>query len=252
MICVGFKGRLGNQLFQYAACRSLAENKMVDFHIPRIFLGNHQLKLNCYMGNEYQFYMRTHQEINPYLYDPSFHNLPDDIFLDGYFSSEKYFYTHKDKVKEWYKQPYNKIAEDFLKQYNINDYCYIHFRATDYIDTPYWLPQSYFDNAKNEIKKINSEIKFIIITDDVISAKNYFPDDLIFMNDIDVDFYLLSHSRYFITSNGSFDWWTIYLNDVYEKIIGPKDWLNYNHKLDDIAKGHISETSEQEKITYII
>jgi len=247
MITVEFKGNLGNQLFQYAACRSLAEIKNFDFHIPKSFAGNEILMLNCNLGNEMFNILNIFYENYAFKYEPNFYNISDNTILNGFFQSEKYFC--KEKVKEWYKQPYNKIAEDFLKQYNINDYCYIHFRATDYIDTPYWLPQSYFDNAKNEIKKINSEIKFIIITDDVISAKNYFPNDLIIKNDVIVDFYLLSHTKYIITSNSSFSWWTIYLNNICEKVVGPLNWLNYNNNLG--VDGFAPEYSEQEKIMYI-
>ena len=49
MITVEFKGNLGNQLFQYAACRSLAEIKNFDFHIPKSFAGNERAFPQLYL-----------------------------------------------------------------------------------------------------------------------------------------------------------------------------------------------------------
>ena len=248
MITVEFKGNIGNQLFQYAACRSLAETNSFDFHIPKSFAGNEILNLNCSLGNEMFNIINIFYENSAFKYEQNFYNISDNTILNGFFQSEKYFC--KEKVKNWFKQPYNETAEYFLNQYKIDEYCYIHFRATDYITTPYWLPKSYYDNAKNEIKNINNEIKFIIITDDVTYAKNYFPNDLIKKNDVIVDFYLLSHAKYIITSNSSFSWWSVYLNDICEKVIGPLNWLNYNNNLDVV--GFAPEYSEIEKIMYII
>lgn len=35
MISIELMGRLGNQMFQYAVCRTIAERNGYDYHIPR-------------------------------------------------------------------------------------------------------------------------------------------------------------------------------------------------------------------------
>lgn len=256
MIGIQLQGYLGNHLFQYVACRSLAESKKLDFYIPRHFLGNIQLGFQCDLGKNLS-YDTVFNEMGITKYNSDFYNVQDKTLLNGFFQSEKYFVSSKEKIKLWFNQPQPDNSEEFLDKYG--DYCFIHFRSYDYIDTPYFLPKKYFENAKSEMRKMNRNIKFVVLTGpptrnlseygDLAFAKSYFEEEDIFIHDVNFDFYCLSHAKYLILSNSSFSWWTVYLNKVCEKVIGPHNWLNYNNFFGDV--GITPAESELSKITYI-
>jgi len=74
MISITLRGYLGNHLFQYAACRSLAESKNFGFSIPSHFLGNSLLGLDCILnqgvgGGCGKVFDEVDKEIFEYLYN---------------------------------------------------------------------------------------------------------------------------------------------------------------------------------------
>jgi len=228
------------------ACRSLAEKKGFDFHIPRNFLPNQLLELNCDLGKGKLIYNQIFEEI-PITYYPEFHNVQDNTLLKGFYQCEKYFESHKKQVKKWFKLP-SDTKSDYLYQDNI---CFIHFRGTDYLDSQWRLPKDYYLRAMNIIRKQEPQIKFIFLTDDPINCKNIFPGENIQMNSVLTDFKLLTMAKYLIVVNSSFSWWVTYLNENAKLIIGPEDWLNYNHYYDKQITGFVPENCKQNKITYI-
>ena len=101
-----------------------------------------------------------------------------------------------------------------IKKYPIDKYCFIHVRGTDYINSQEWfLPKKYYLEAMGEVKKINKDIMFVVITDDIESANNVLPELDIISNDMMVDFNLLYLSRYAIISNSTFSWWAAWLSN---------------------------------------
>ena len=244
-------GRLGNQLFQYAVCKSIALKNGYDYHIPRDFLGVSQLNLKCDLGVSEKvtnniFFQRS-EDIHHEIF-----NISDNTLISGFFQSDFYFKDISDIIKNDFKLEYNQTAEDLLKKYDINNYCYVHLRGGDYKDIDWVLPKKYYDDAKNIISKKNKNIKFLIITDDIEYSKSIFPEQEYISNDVLIDFYMLSKCKYMIMSNSSFSWWTAFLNEKYEMIVGPKRWFNYNklERFGDVNKT-IPESIEMEKITYI-
>jgi hypothetical protein len=71
-------------------------------------------------------------------------------------------------------------------------------------------------------------MKFIVITDDVKSAKNYIGDYPCYHVDIGFDFYAINIAKYIILSNSSFGWWAAWLNKKCNLIIAPKYWSRHN------------------------
>ena len=96
------------------------------------------------------------------------------------------------------------------------------------------------------------DIKFLFVTDDIEYCKSIYPNEEYISNDEFTDFYILSKCKYMIMSNSSFSWWTAFLNEKYEMIVGPKRWFNYNklERFGDVNKT-IPESIELEKIIYI-
>ncbi len=134
-------------------------------------------------------------------------------------------------MNDWYKFNESIVEEskELLNRYNVDEYCYIHLRGTDYKTIPqYYLPIDYYLKSVNHIKEINSNIKFLVITDDVEEGKRMFPEFDVISNSTDVDFYLISQSKYTIIPNSSFSWWASWLSQNNKITIAPNNWFNYN------------------------
>ena len=231
MITPFLRGRLGNQMFQYAITRLIAEKKGYNFYFPHEKNGNGQnlsnyfdLNLGVIDGNiQYRY-----EENSDQIYDQNLFNISDFTLISGFFQTEKYFLGYEEKIKDWFKIEKTDIVEKILNTYSINEYCYIHFRGGDYKDMPNWLlPKKYYEDAINKIKEINNTLKFLVITDDIELATDFFNDFDIISNDIMVDFSLLYYAKICIIPNSSFSWWAAWLSNK-EKIIAPLGWINYN------------------------
>lgn len=244
-------GRLGNQLFQYAVCKSVALKNGYDYHIPKDFLGVKQLRLKCDLGVNHKVVNQTFNQRSEELHHDIF-NILDNTVISGFFQSEYYFKDFEKTIKEDFKLPYDQNSEDILKKYDTNEYCYVHLRGGDYKEIDWVLPKEYYNSAKLVMLEKNKNIKFLIITDDIEYSKTTFPEGEYISNDVFTDFYILSKSKYTIMSNSSFSWWTTYLNENQKLTIGPKRWFNYN-KLDRFEDNNktIPEGVEQDKIMYI-
>lgn len=221
MISCKFRGRLGNQLFQYAVCRTIAEKNNVDFgfHNPKGWLGSNLFKCNLGIKdtNKKEYIETKDRKFEQNKKILNYKN----IRLVGFFQSERYFDFNEENVKEWYKTKNIKMRDDE---------CIIHLRGGDFKskNNNYTLPKEYFFRAKKLILNENDKIKFSIITDDPILAKKYFPDDNIISSTLEEDFLKLKFANYLIISNSTFSWWGGWLNTNCKKIIGPKYWLNVN------------------------
>lgn len=240
MVTTELRGRLGNQMFQYSICRIIAEKNNYKFHIPSE-KSDHGQNLSHYFegidmgvtdGNINNSFVEDHtvQKFNSTIL-----NLPDFTRISGFFQSEKYFEGYEDKIKEWFQLAPNKTVDELLVKYPTNEYCCIHFRGGDYMDIPEWLlPIDYYLEGIKRVSELNSDMKFLVITDSADDARKYFKDFDIITNDIVVDFSLLYHSKYSIIPNSTFSWWAAWLSDK-EMTIAPDRWLNYNRVSDGFS-----------------
>lgn len=230
MITVKFKGRLGNNMFQYALCRLIALKNNYNYFIPEDntrcsdFFKYFDVDKGIADGHIKSFY----KEDVIQTFNKNIFTVQNFTELEGFFQSEKYFSGHEDFVKSLYKPLNNEIVDAIKEKYDINEYCYIHFRGTDYKNIHQWfLPISYYQKAMEIVKEKTNISNFLIITDDPQHAKTIFPDCDIISNDTMVDFSLLYHSKCCIIPNSSFSWWAAWLSDK-DLIIAPNKWFNYN------------------------
>lgn len=236
MLTVELRGRLGNQMFQYAICRTVAEKNNYNFYVSKEKNGTGQNISDFFdleMGKidythiNFYFIEKQNQE-----YDESIFNINDNTRLIGFFQTEKYFKENEDKVKSWFKVEKTEDVVAFQTKYPIDEYCYIHFRGGDYKE---WcngeklLSKVYYEKSIQKIKEINENAKFVVITDDIVLAKEYFKNIDIVSNDLFLDFKLLYFSKYCIIPNSSFSWWASWLSEK-KFVIAPQCWLNYNNQ----------------------
>jgi hypothetical protein len=237
MVSANLKGGLGNQMFQIAAAYALSKrnNDTYGFDFKKC-----QTKLQ---GNPSNHYLKSiFSKINK-ISDYNYKNFylekshgfikiehKEDLLIDGYFQSEKYFIDFKNEVIKLFNiSDYDtKLVTELLPvKENITS---VHVRRGDYLNYPNIHPTctlEYYKNAMNEFK--NSF--FIFISDDMEWVKNNFKGDNIFYSpfkDEILDLTLMTLCDNNIIANSTFSWWGAYLNKKNNKVISPKIWFGNN------------------------
>lgn len=252
MVSVYFQGRLGNHIFQYIFCRISSIKNNCEFYIPDgleesgNFYREISLRLNIKLdnsviGNPHHWignnlfdidFGKKDDNINKLLGEVSIDDVTDGSFLRGFYQTEEYMLGYEEIIKnDWlvFKKSLKELSKPLLDKYDVDKYCYIHFRGGDYKTIPqFFLPVEYYKKCIDYIKDKIPGIKFLVITDDINEANNFFPDFDVISNTSDMDFYLLTQPKYSIIPNSSFSWWASWLNTNREITLAPNKWFNYN------------------------
>jgi hypothetical protein len=234
MVTIELIGRLGNQMFQYAVCRTVAERNGYKFYIPNN-KNSHQQNISEYFNLDMgqidgvikNRFLEDHTKQN---FDSKIYEISDFTSIWGFYQTEKYFIKNEIDVKNWFVITKDLMTESILLKYPVDKYCYIHFRGTDYKTWDggkRFLPKKYFEDAISKMKSYNTNLNFLVVTDDEESAYEYFNGFEIISNEMMVDFKLIYFSKYCIIPNSTFSWWAAWLSEK-ELTIAPNNWLNYN------------------------
>jgi hypothetical protein len=257
MITCNLKGGLGNQLFEIFATMSYAIDSDHFFYFKNTYALNSGVTQRHTYWHSLLIFLRKHITDSIFNHNMkivreksfNYEELPtttilDNIILDGYFQSHKYFEKN-------YKQIYDYLQLEVLKKkatskynYNYKEFVSMHFRQGDYKnlqETHPILTHKYYENSlkellkktnsnlqkvlyfcekedNEEIEKIIGELKktikncaFIKVTDDVEDWKQLL---------------LMSACSHNIIANSSFSWWGAYLNTNPTKIVCyPEVWF---------------------------
>lgn len=264
---LGNYGRLGNQLFQYAALKSLSLRKNYHLILPH---NQHNKLVN--------FNLRTHyapvnaiQISNIYTephfhYDEQFFNSKDNTSFEGYYQSEKYFKDIDYIIKKEFilrdssiiQQALNTISK--IKQKHPNQkITAFHIRRGDNVpaETTYatsdgaqfktdkenyhpLLEQRYIDYC---LKQFENDVKLIFSDSqkDIQWCKENLKSEYIYFlggtSDL-FDFQMMQLCDNLAISNSSFSWWAAWLNKNKDKrIIAPNKWFGKaysGHDLKDL------------------
>lgn len=204
MIIIKINGGLGNQMFQYAAGRSLALRHDVELVldirdlksnlvgntarffeldkysiVARIFNQDEESKLRFYSNPILQrapFLLRPYQYIREkhFQYDPHFNRLPDNIYLDGYWQSYLYFQEISQLISSELKPlaPPSQQNEFLLDEIISCNSIALHIRRGDYISnikaaTYHGVCSlEYYHNAIAKIVERVESPRFYIFSDD--------------------------------------------------------------------------------------
>lgn len=262
MIFVDIRGGLGNQLFQYAAAKSLATDMNSDFLMNLSDYDSEdakkvdhvEFKLNHFNidfkkqipPSEIKNYPNVTTIVEPLSSDNfapyiDFTKYSGNIYLRGYWQDERYF-KHNEKIIKQDLQvitPPNKKNQKMLDEMSeCNSIC-ISFRRGEYLDS-YFIAQfgicteEYYKNAINLITKKIENPTFFIFSDDVEwiedNVKLNYPTIPVTFNgvgDEHEELRLMANCNHFILANSSFSWWGAWLSENKDKqIIAPKPWFN--------------------------
>jgi len=251
MITTKFTGNLGNHLAYYVSTRAMAErlgyawgfnptpsydyyngSRQMDF--MEIDYGEFPKNIQKeFREKDIRFnHMGDNIDIRPVDWDVF--SIQDNTELFGVFQSPVYFYDRLDDIKEWLKIKQETIAEtnDIATSNNINlddNTCLINFRGGEYRNYGNLIIRSeYYYKAMQCMLEETSNIKFIIITDDVQCANQFLPGIPAYHFSIAVDYTLINHSKYLILCNSSFPIFAALTNNNLKKIIAPAYWARWN------------------------
>jgi hypothetical protein len=258
MITTNLTGNLGNHMWQYAVCRTIAEKLGYEWGINPspshdYFGGKSQMdfmevdfgKPVAGITQEYHETWKTYQHVdavNITMLNKSLYEIADNSIMlgdkgakGGIYQSEDYLIDRKSDVEEWFKiKPESKVVYDnILKEHGItldDNVCIINFRGGEYKSIPnVLLRREYWRDAVNHMQVINPDMEFILITDDVACANSFMPFPMKAIHvDVGFDFYAVNQAKWLIISNSTFGWWAAWLNKTVKEVIAPKYWARHN------------------------
>ena len=158
-------------------------------------------------------------------YDKGLMDVPDNTMIFGNMQDEKYFHHNKELVKEWLK-----VKEEYdVYDYMDDDVCVLNYRGGEYVGFgELYLTREYWINAMENMTKINPNMKFVTITDDVKASQTILPEIPAYHFTVDKDYSIIKNSKHVILSNSSFPFFAVYTSDTIENIIAPKYWARHN------------------------
>ncbi|MBQ9487758.1 MAG: alpha-1,2-fucosyltransferase [Selenomonadaceae bacterium] len=254
MIITQIEGGLGNQLFRYAFGRNIAHKLNTEFKIDaNSYLNSSGLYHEKYKLKNYnvQENFATPEEIAslphlfersgngiPGVFNPAIFDLSDNVYLRGFFQSEKYFIDIADIIRREFtlKNPLEKNSAAWRdKILSANCAVSLHVRHGDYLtyesrNVRGLLPLSYYQTCINELRKDYHDITLFVFSDDLAWCRKNFKFDVPteFIEGCEHDFeemHLMSLCKHNIISNGTFAWWGAWLNENPDKkVFAPYSW----------------------------
>lgn len=263
MITVRIKGGLGNQLFQYAIGYALKKESGQELNFNPSFTSNmtprgYKLpQLNVQysdvvedkslpakvriLKNKYvNKACRLAQGGEIYRYKGGIYFLEKDesyqagvlklkaenIYIDGYFQSEKYFKKYREELLTQINPSYEPENEYTNALTDVRRFksVAVHVRHGDFgkDNNPlhYVLGEQYYHNALKYVEERVEEPEFFWFSDDIDWVKQNFGnhDNFHFVSlhtahaDID-EMMLMKNCHHIITANSTFSWWAAWLNE---------------------------------------
>jgi len=268
MVVTRLMGGLGNQMFQYAAGRRLAFMLDTELKLDNSWFDGSNERVYSLAYFNIQECMATQEEVstlNPrnsgileklvkklrgvkstyfhekyFHFDPELLALPDGIYLDGYWQSEKYFIDIENILRQEFTIKFPQSGANRLLADQIAD-CEsvsLHIRRGDYVSSPTTgkvhgvCRLDYYDRCVEQLVRNVDKPHFFIFSDEPEWARKNinitYPTVIVDHNKSDSyeDLRLMSQCKYHIIANSSFSWWAAWLDNKNSKVVfGPKQWF---------------------------
>ena len=270
MIIIRLMAGLGNQMFQYALYRSFeakGRDVFIDeswfskfnahngIEIKRVFGVDYRTvdkKSANYLGYaDYSLLQRFWQKYLPkksYIapdiagsitFDSRIFQMKD-VYLSGYWQSEKYFMGIKDEIRKAFT--FNDKNECDLAIKNLicsTESVAVHIRRGDYVNNKLHgniCGVQYYQNAIDFIREKIKAPKFFVFSDDIEWCEtNLNLVDAVMVRgntgtNSYLDMYFMSLCKHNIIANSTFSWWGAWLNaNPYKKVVAPSKWFNLSN-----------------------
>lgn len=261
MIYSRLHGRLGNQMFQYAAGAALAhrlgvslaldwrraevrgEGRLTDvFDLPvarpdRMPPGQDAQPLRYaawrLLGRKPKF--RREKGLG---YNPAFETWGNETYLHGYWQSERYFLPISDHLRRVFTMvpPMSPANAEMSERIAASTSVALHVRRGDYvaIGAAAACDQEYYDAALKVVTEgLGQRPTVFVFSDDPDWARNNlnvpFDKVIVDLNGPDTaheDMRLMSLCQHNIIANSTFSWWSAWLNtSPGKRVVGPARWV---------------------------
>lgn len=265
---VQITGGLGNQLFQYAAGRSLAQRLGTALTLDVSHYGNANNKrrfelqafASHFAATDYSSWhsqlsrlQKLHRLTKKFLplnsavhaaypaffierdigYPSDWTEISKPKYLSGVWMSERYFAAHADVIRRDFAPLMLKPTDDIA----------LHIRLTDYLTIANAAKfkgscdATYYARAIAHFVALKPQSKFLVFSDDPTAAKALLPATarLRFHNDTGETplqtMLAMAACQHHIIANSTFSWWAAWLNqNPHKTVIAPQHWFSKTYE----------------------
>ena len=255
---LGSLGRLGNQMFEYAALRGIAAHHGYEWCIPpseRKGIENYSLhecfKLASQINEdvkEFQYVQEPHFHFSEELFE----QCPDNVSLHGFFQTEKYFQYISNEIRKDFTfhdehlDPCKEMIESIQ-----GEPIMLHVRRGDpnltdprgfkwaYVNCSDQHPVQSVEYYEKALAEFDDDQPVIVFSDSVdwVKEQEFFSGDRFLISEPQekysdgsflpyADLCLMSLCSHAIIANSSMSWWGAWLqSNPNKKVIAPKMWF---------------------------
>lgn len=267
MIAVRLIGGLGNQMFQYAAARALADRLRTELVLDVRQFSHYSLhayglerfsvraraassselarwpewiRLPCRLATAMGVRMRWYVEPR-FAYDRAWQSQRDNLLIEGYFQSEKYFSEIASRLQADFTPRAALSASNAAIAAMARD-CesvMIHVRRGDYVSNANTrnvhgvCSPGYYESAIRMLRERLVAPRFFVFSNDMAWARANLPlgKDALFVDHNadapEVDVHLMAQCRHHIIANSSFSWWGAWLGTgAAQIVVCPSPWFD--------------------------
>lgn len=211
---LGSNGRLGNQMFQYAALRGIAANREFDWCIPdkdtpsitdyciQLPFKMPHLKesnigtLNKNIGDQQRYSFGSLAPSNPqtknrieksFEFDQDlFNNVEDNTNIDGFFQSEKYFKNIENEIREDFEfiDEILEPCKEFVSEFS--EVIFLHIRRGDAYGFEHLCKNKTFEEYyAPALENFNDNTAVIVCSDEIDWCKEqeFFKDERFYLSE---------------------------------------------------------------------
>lgn len=248
---IGRRGRLGNQLFQYAflyaQARRLGTTAFINDRGGGFLLRRYRLDDSgtVRLVDRRQFRELFNQHIVAtvdefaFHYTPELAAAPDRCDYHGFFQTERYFDAFADDVRAMFQLMAHDNAEPWRRWIAASplEVVSVHVRRGDYTKNPAVfanLDQTDYYRRADEamLQLLGRPYQALVFSDDIAwcRANPLFPPErqvaYVTDNDQFTDLYVQTLCRHHIIANSSFSWWGAWLAaHAEQQVIAPATWF---------------------------
>jgi hypothetical protein len=276
MIIARLVGGLGNQLFQYAVARRLAHVLQAPLKLDRTYYETRRLRSYHLHAFNIEESFASREQLSEILgpsgkglvriafrlrkswkpgsrwtvireghigpLDPRVMNASGNVYLDGYWQTEKYFADVQDIIRREFTVKYEQDpqSQEIVRLIESTRSVSVHIRRGDYVSDARTsrvhgsCPLGFYQECVRRIVERVALPRFFVFSDDprwaVENLRLEWPTTYVTHNDASKayeDLRLMSSCKHNIIANSSFSWWAAWLNPNPGKIVfAPRKWLN--------------------------
>jgi hypothetical protein len=256
---LGNLGRLGNQMFEFAALRGIAAKHNYEFCIPPSThkgIENYSLH-ECFNLNHIPTgYVNSETYAGERFFhfdNELFETCPNDVNLYGFFQSEKYFKHIENVIRKDFKflDGHLNPCKEFMSIFEGNEPIMLHVRRGDpnltdprgfkwsYTQCGHQHPVQPIEYYEKALSYFDDDQPVIIFSDspEWVKQQKIFSDERFMLSEPKekyddgsytpyADLCLMSLCSHAIIANSSMSWWGAWLiNNSSKRIIAPKMWF---------------------------